>query len=61
MSEQHNKPQCFVAMWFGSDTDSQNEMPQLFDVVIKPAIEVHSLKAYRVDRDPGADKLVKRF
>ena len=57
MSDQNNKPQCFVAMWFGSDTESQNEMTQLFDVVIKPAIEVHSLKAYRVDRDPGADKL----
>ena len=57
MLNQDHQPQCFVAMWFGSDADSQDEMTQLFDVVIKPAIEAHDLKAYRVDRDPAADKL----
>ena len=49
--------QCFAAMWFGSDRDSEAEMNQLFDVVIKPAIEHHGLKAYRVDRDPSVDKI----
>ena len=44
-------------MWFGSNAESRDEMNQLFDVVIKPAIEPHDLKAYRVDRDPAADKL----
>ena len=57
MSDQDNRPQCFVAMWFGYEGDSKDEMNQLFDVVIKPAIEHHDMKAYRVDRDPTADKL----
>lgn len=57
MTERDDRPQCFVAMWFGSDEDSENEMNQLFDVVIKPAIESHSLKPYRVDRDPGVEKI----
>lgn len=57
MPEQDDRPQCFVAMWLGSDEDSINEMNQLFDVVISPAIEFHSLKPYRVDRDAAADKL----
>ena len=57
MTELDNRPQCFAAMWFGSDADSENEMKQLFDVVIEPAIEHHDLKPYRVDRDPAVDKI----
>lgn len=59
MTERNDRPQCFAAMWFGSDEDedSVDEMNQLFDVVIKPAIEHHGLKPYRVDRDPGVDKI----
>ena len=57
MAELDNRPQCFTAMWFGSDVDSENEMNQLFDMVIEPAIERHDLKPYRVDRDPTVDKI----
>ena len=57
MSDQSNKPQCFVAMWFGSDENEQDQMNQLFDVAIKPSIEKHNLSPYRVDRDPAADKI----
>ena len=57
MIERDDRPQCFAAMWFGSDEDSKNEMNQLFDVVIKPALESHSLKHYRVDRDAAVDKI----
>ena len=32
-------------------------MNQLYDVVVKPAVEQHNLNSYRVDQDPGADKL----
>ena len=55
--ERDDRPQCFTAMWFGSDEDSKDEMNQLFDVVIKPAVEHHGLKPYRVDRDPAVDKV----
>ena len=34
--ERDDRPQCFAAMWLGSDEDSEDEMNQLFDVVIKP-------------------------
>lgn len=57
MHDQVDRPQCFVAMWFGNDGDSVDEMNQLFDLVIHPAIKHHNLTPYRVDRDPGADKL----
>ena len=51
------RPRCFVAMWFGSDEGSKDEMNQLFDLLIKPAVEKHGLLAYRVDRDPSVDKI----
>lgn len=57
MSESDSRPQCFVAMWFGSSKETSDEMNQLYDIVIKPAVEQHKLKSYRVDQDPGADKL----
>ena len=57
MYEKNGTPQCFVAMWFGNGGDTQDEMNQLFDVVIKPSIEFHKLRPYRVDHDPAADKL----
>ena len=57
MPNQDNRPQCFVAMWFGSNVNSADEMNQLYEVAIKPAIEFHDLKPYRVDHDPTADKL----
>ena len=44
-------------MWFGSDTDSVAEMDQLYDLVIKPAIEKHGIAPYHVGKDRGADKL----
>ena len=44
-------------MWFGSNKESSDEMNQLYDIVIKPAVEQHNLNSYRVDQDPGADKL----
>lgn len=50
-------PECFVAMWFGSDSDSKAEMDQLYDWIIKPAIEQQGLLPYHVGRDLGADKL----
>ena len=50
-------PECFVAMWFGSDADSKAEMDQLFELVIQPAIESFNFKPYHVDRDDSADKL----
>ena len=49
--------ECFVAMWFGSDDDSRAEMDQLYDVVIKPAVQQHGLVSYHVGRDLGADRL----
>ena len=55
--ERDDRPQCFAAMWFGSDEDSKDEMNQLFDVVIKPAMEHHGQKPYRVDLDPAVDKI----
>ena len=57
MSESDSRPQCFVAMWFGSNKESFDEMNQLYDIVIKPAVEQHNLNSYRVDQDPGVDKL----
>ena len=59
--EDDRRPQCFVAMWFGDDEETRNEMNQLFDVVIKPAVEGQGLKSYRVDRDPSADKIDERI
>ena len=50
-------PECFVAMWFGSDNSSKEEMDQLYDLVIKPAIEQQGLSAYHVGKDLGANKL----
>ena len=32
-------------------------MNQLYDIVIKSALEQHNMNSYRVDQDPGADKL----
>ena len=49
--------ECFVAMWFGSNKDSRDEMDQLYDLVIEPAIEHHNFKPYHVGRDAVADKL----
>ena len=40
--------ECFVAMWFGSNKDSRDEMDQLYDLVIEPAIEHHNFKPYHV-------------
>ena len=57
MSESDSRPQCFVAMWFGSNKECSDEMNQLYDIVIKPAVEQHNLNSYRVDQDPGVDKL----
>ena len=56
MDDRH-RPECFVAMWFGSDEDSRAEMDQLFEIVIGPAVRSHNLVPYRVDRDLGADRL----
>lgn len=61
MPESDSRPQCFVAMWFGSNKESSDEMNQLYDIVIKPAIEQHNLNSYRVDQDPGADKLDEKI
>lgn len=49
--------ECFVAMWFGSDTDSVDEMNQLYEIVIEPAIESFNFKPYQVDKDDRADRL----
>ena len=49
--------ECFVAMWFGSDNDSKDEMNQLYELVIRPAIEHHNFIPYHVGKDSGADKL----
>ena len=38
MNELGKRPECFVAMWFGSDKASEDEMNQLYEIVIKPAI-----------------------
>ena len=51
------RPECFVAMWFGSDSDSEAEMNQLYELVIKPAIEQQELLPYQVGKDLRADKL----
>ena len=56
MSDEDKRPQCFVAMWFGSG-DSEDEMNQLYEVAIQPSIEHHNLKPYRVDRDASVDKI----
>ena len=48
---------CFVAMWFGEDETSRSEMDQLFDLVIKPALDDCDVDAYRVDRDPSTEKI----
>ena len=44
-------------MWFGSDKSSEEEMDQLYDLVIKPAIEQQGLSAYHVGKDLRANKL----
>ena len=49
--------ECFVAMWFGSDSESKSQMDQLFEMVIAPAIRQHGLEPYHVGRDHGADRL----
>ena len=51
------RPECFVAMWFGADSDSEAEMNQLYELVIKPAIEQQELLPYHVGKDLKADKL----
>lgn len=51
------QPECFVSMWFGSDTDSVDEMEQLYDLVIKPAVESFNFKPYHVGKDDRANKL----
>ena len=50
-------PECFVAMWFGSDIESIAAMNQLYEIIIKPAIEEQNLTPYHVGKDLGADKL----
>ena len=55
--ERDDRPRCFTAMWFGSDEDSKDEMNQLFDIVIKLAVEHHGLKPYRVDHDHAVEKI----
>ena len=57
MDNDNKLPECFVAMWFGSDSNSEAEMDQLYDLVIKPAIEEQGLFPYHVGRDFGANKL----
>ena len=49
--------ECFVAMWFGADSESKSQMDQLFEMVIAPAIRQHGLEPYHVGRDHGADRL----
>ena len=44
-------------MWFGSDNSSEEEMDQLYDLVIRPAIEQQGLSAYHVGKDLRANKL----
>ena len=51
------QPQCFIAMWFGSDTESIDQMNQLFELVIKPAVEKHNMFAYRIDQDASVNKI----
>ena len=51
------QPECFVAMWFGSDRDSADEMDQLYEMVIKPVIESFNFKPYQVGKDDRADRL----
>ena len=51
------RPECFVAMWFGSDRDSADEMDQLYELAIKPAIESFNFKPYQVGKDDRANKL----
>ena len=53
--------QCFVAMWLGDDESSRNEMNQLYDFVIQPALAASGIDAYRVDRDPSTDKIDDRI
>ena len=52
---------CFVAMWLGDDESSRNEMNQLYDLVIQPALAASGIEAYRVDRDPSTDKIDDRI
>ena len=51
------RPECFVAMWFGSDTDSVDEMDQLYELVIKPAIDSFNFEPYQVGKDDRANEL----
>ena len=44
-------------MWFGSDIESIAAMNQLYEIIIKPAIEEQNLTPYHVGKDLGADKL----
>ena len=44
-------------MWFGSDNSSEAEMDQLYDLVIRPAIEQQGLSAYHVGKDLRVNKL----
>ena len=58
MNELGKQPECFVAMWFGvANSDSEAEMNQLYNLVIKPAIEQQGLLPYQVGKDLKADKL----
>ena len=58
MNDLGKQPECFVAMWFGvANSDSEAEMNQLYDLVIKPAIEQQGLLPYQVGKDLKADKL----
>jgi len=57
--DEHAIPECFVAMWFGSNSVSRDEMNQLYDVVIEPAIKHHNFKPYHVGRDAAADRLIE--
>lgn len=53
----NERPECFVAMWFGSDRDTEEEMDQLYELIIKPAIEQQGLSPYHVGKDIGANKI----
>lgn len=58
MNDLGKQRECFVAMWFGvANSDSEAEMNQLYDLVIKPAIEQQGLLPYQVGKDLKADKL----
>ena len=57
MDSNNKLPECFVAMWFGSDSSSKAEMDQLYDLVIEPAIQQQDLSPYHVGKDLRASKL----